>query len=728
MNEGFGRRQGFLLGRGFNAAALLLCLASGIVFVLTILALLVGADFESLEQSEVGLLPVDESVLWLLSCLPFFQKKELWLWASISFLFFIVFLALFGWSTFKREIAGGFGVYDKIKLAKSDRQDEAESDESGFSPTDIKNVTSLSSGQATDEALASLFLTACVTPREIYNCIDERLTPAGRCFEIESYVTFKIPYSFRKSPFVIPVLFHCRGAYPDSLTVTETSGSKVTVFNLTETFDYVEHVLSICLPGIREKGKLWSEITSFLEDSRSMSVAVIENRCVQAKNIVEAIDGISEFDRFREKKKIFERFIYLLVESYPICLRCVAGADIEHDVQDQGRTRLQYRASRARSSTVRVLYRAPLVDAEDVIGENRKALGHKRELIHKLLIRLGKRPNTFYYGLGNADRTQSYHFQSSGSPDTFCSMVALRCRAVEIAIGPGEESECGGSASIDEPQAEMAYIQNRLGQNSMSLSVKNGSGFHGWFIMHRFTPVVSTSHLVALLASFLSAVMLWVIMIGQANDAAASLVATMLVAVSSACVAWVLGRGSSARGSEKAPFLTALLIVLSSVLSLLSLVSNLSDNFVLACSVVMCFALLCSTCVALLVHSAARWRIVASFRRETAGQVSLVNGSDSTKARTRVRSGEEPAHVWSPGWIAIDGDRFVSTRLANGVFIRGSADTDFGTKWVLRAFVTEREDDGSLDGVCDRMGKRRLAKTPRLMKRLHSALRRCPPR
>lgn len=736
MKECLKQMKNLAMRRRFNVPMLIFSLVFGCYFALLVLGGVAGGNLS-------GLIYEWTSYLFGGSLSALFPGVPL----AISLALTLAFLSGFGISAYIREVDGGFDVYRKV-MAKV-KNDSAKGGETGPSAakdhipsaSEINNVIYASRSKkasigsqggdddvkASDEALASLFLTASITPREIYTCIDERLTTSDRYLGIESYITFRIPYNFQRSPFVIPAFFHYRGAYPDSLTVAEVSGDKVSILNLTESIDYMEWILDTCLPGIRENDKLWQRIEEFVADSCSMSKEVVRKRSKLAKELVEDTREYFKSEHYNKRLKVFEEFIYLLIESYPICLRCVAGPVDDDKVQDDYGCRLRYRANRARSATLRLCYRAPLVSTSSVVEENKKALGSYRKFWDKLRTFLGKRPNTFYYGLGSADRTQSYHFQASGAADlwdSYCSMVALRRRAASAPNVSVEGSSSSANAEfVDYPRAEMAFIQTRFGQSDLSLSVKNGSGFRGWYILFRLAPKMPASHMVALLASFLAGVMLWACLISVADFqkcSIAGLVVTILAAVCSSCVAWMFGRSGSARGSEKAPFLAALLILAASIVSLLFLASQPDVDWFLRCLMELIFALLCATCVAFLSYCFARFGIISSFRRGEVAQVSLTDENDPNDDDVKHSYGRGSGREWSAGWMTVDGDRYITERASEGVCIQ--EEEGVHPKWVLHAFVNERKPDE--EGAAKACLKQAISPLSRLKEAICSRVRR----
>lgn len=593
--------------------------------------------------------------------------------ASVLVVLFVAYLGF----TYCREVKQGFDVKGIIRARKG-----AVSDNYRF--PEMPSVGALREmlfdGEvASEDALASWFLTSCLTPKETYACIDERVETNARSLKVTSFISFKIPYNFRRSSFVIPAFFHRRGDYPDSLEVVGSSSDRIRLLNLEESFSYIKAVIARTLPDAKANRRLWRKIVEFIGGAESMTEGSVKARCERFADIETEIYRLScSFEKSFERKQLVIAFLSQLIEAYPICLCCKAADDKSVDVQNDGGSRLKYQASHLRAGEVTIVYRLPLVSVPGRWQEDENCLKKK-------LSGFIRRPNTIYYGLGNADRTQSYHFQAIGPADSFCTMLALRrveARVRKAGAAAGEAAK-GQSVIMGFPEAEMAYAQTRCGQRHLSLCAKNGSGFSNWFLMYRHAPRQDGLYRLAFIATVVIAAMIWVYMgciFGSSSPSktdanASAIIATLIAAAASIAVTWASRENRGARGGEVAPALASLLLSASAVFVMVSFATK-EEPFVNSL-VVVAFAVLASTCVIFCAREIA-WLVVrCAFKNEEEPSADLVTRGEPDKAT---------GLVWSPGWLAVDGNRYIDVRKGEGAIRAQNDKYDQNSRFVRDAF------------------------------------------
>lgn len=281
----------------------------------------------------------------------------------ISLFIILISFILYSCSMYTREIKYRYNMTNLI-CHRSEKRSEANT------PTDATKKLSFDSTETkpgdprpTELALATLFLTACVTPKEICTCIDERVKTDTRSLRVKSNISFKVPFNFQDSSVVVPVLFYRRCDFPDALSVTNLSGYDASCLNLRETIQYIADVVYVCLPELKEtrNENLSKRIRSFIEAGYSLSDADIEDREKEYSDICEAMGKTCGRDReLKARWQVVASFFELLVEGYPICLRCDTGSSKDWQLQYDEKHKLRYQASRARTVSVLLEYRIPL--------------------------------------------------------------------------------------------------------------------------------------------------------------------------------------------------------------------------------------------------------------------------------------------------------------------------------------------------------------------------------
>lgn len=578
--------------------------------------------------------------------------------------------------TYYREVKLGFDVEDVIRSRKRAGADDYRF---GVAPSvNALNKMLTDDGVASEDALTSWFLTACLTPQETYACIDERVETNTRSLKVTSFISFKIPYNFCQSSFVIPAFFHRRGDYPDSLDVVGSSSDRIRLLNLEESFGYVETVVARTLPEAKMNRRLWKEIVGFIGGAESMTAESVKTRCEHFADIEAEICKLKcSSKKSYERMELVIALLSQLIEAYPICLCCKAVDDELGNVQNDEDHRLRYRASHLRAGEVTVAYRLPLVS---IPGRWREGRGRFKKKFAGFI----RRPNTIYYGLGNADRAQSYHFQAIGPADSFCTVLALRRVEARVRKDEAASGDVSGEQSgvMGFPAAEMAYAQTRCGQRHLSLCAKNGRGFSNWFLMYRHAPRQDGVYRLASIASVVVAAMMWVYLdcvfeqppLSEGEDASAVIVA-LIAAVASIAAVWASKENQGARGGEVAPALASILVSVSAGLMILFLA--MEENLFVEGLVIVAFAVLASTCIVFGAREVAWFIVRRAFRREEEPSVNLI---------TEEEPDETMGRVWSPGWLAVDGNRYIDVRREKGVVRTQNARYEQNSRFVRDVF------------------------------------------
>lgn len=551
-----------------------------------------------------------------------------------------------------RKLKGGFDVGGMV------RRNPLSSVAEGHRDSDVNHLfddingclRSSSSSITWNEGLfidgASLFLLACIAPSKLYSCIDEKVRADTRSVFISAHITFSLPSNCLTGSFAIPIILPSRGHYPDSLALENANECSVSVMNLEQSFSYVWEVVKVCLPELFEDGKggfansnlaLIDKIRSFIADTRVANAYVVGKRNEE----LNGCDGIASQLRVivgsgQNAQKRASYVISLLekmVESYSICVSLVPRSF-------EGKSSFR-RQSFSVNPSLTFSYRLPLVVAHRrwVHNDGRNGVQGRVGLI--------RNNKTIYYGLGNADRTQSYHLQVVDRGDSFCSLCSLR------RIEPQCPAKRRGL-----PTAEMAFIQRLREQRHVSLAIKNGEGFSHWFLMFRHEPRFSVPYAVVLVASFLVLTAVTMGLFGAERESNEELQLTMALslvsALSAVVIAWVSKSGSRTRGDNFGPFAVAFFCFLASAQILLfcgGISFFLLDKRAIALSGGLLLA--ASLCVSARLTI---WHfIVFVLRREKDGVADILCDEDCREDDCR-------GMIWSAGWVAIDGNRYIDQR------------------------------------------------------------------
>lgn len=561
----------------------------------------------------------------------------------------VIFSIIYCWVVRKREIEAGFKMENIIK--EVDPADQTDAD--AASP-------SLAADLSPETALSSFFLTASVTPQEVFTRISEKITADTRALRTEREISIKVPANLKNQPFVIPLFFHRRGAYPDSLNVKDCSDGTVTTLNLQQSFDYVGEVLKSVFPS--SDAGLAKDIKTYIENADVITEDSIDERREELNKIEGRIDSLTEAPR--DLKLAIKQFLELLFESYPICARCEAGRSNSQDTKsDAPGNNLQNFVNRSMAITASISYRIPLVHTR----------GNRKGPIGTYL----SRPNTIFYNLGTADQTQSYHLQAVGPKDSYCSMLSLKSKLKEDEAGT-EGQETAEQKDPGFPQAEKAYTQKRCGQRHLSLSIKNGHGFSSWYIVYRHTPRFPDAHQFSLIAASITTCLLWahIVSIDSASSLGNTLsdgaIIAILTGVASFAVTWIVRENKSGgRGGEVGPAATAVLIVLATIVTCISLIFYETTYWLLQCAYMALFA----TTLLLSMRALTWYSIVLTFRKET---------ESSLKLACKEPDGEGHK-TWGPGWLAVDGNRHFAEHSKPELIEDGLKEYADNHRYVLKA-------------------------------------------
>ena len=125
-----------------------------------------------------------------------------------------------------------------------------------------------------EDHLASFFLTAAITPKNIFSAIDEKIYPCTRSLMVDTFASIKVPYTLQGDAFILPLFFCRRGDYPDSLAIKNATGGTVSYLNYEESIDYVIHVFKRFLPLLKKKGAqdLVSKLREYLSSTEVNSL------------------------------------------------------------------------------------------------------------------------------------------------------------------------------------------------------------------------------------------------------------------------------------------------------------------------------------------------------------------------------------------------------------------------------------------------------------------------
>lgn len=653
--------------------------------VLRLLVLLLGIISSALAVYTAAEIFCPKIVAWDVPLL-IAGSKEI---ASLIYLvLLLIFFSAYVFLSRKAEVDYGYGMQGIINPVSKSRDETKCSDE-----CTVRDINCLVFGDpsirvrpdgskvldTTELALATVFLTACLTPKEIFPVIDERIKTDTHSLRVDTKLSIKVPYNFQGHSIVIPVLFCRRDDYPDALSIEGLSECDITSMNLQESIDYISEIVTCCLPELKsdenkqlKKGVLHF-INSVQEISNPNSSGTKESRDKQLQAICTAFDGVTNkedcYPNARERAEVVKCFLRLLLGSYPICIRIGVKESVnERLIQKWDSHCLRYLACRARTEVIRVTYRMPLARVKPYWSERG---------VMRFVAWFVRRPNTIYYGLNNADRTQSYHLQAAGFENSFCSTASLKYFKPEEVPGRCGERFCSTTnlkyfkpnitqtnKNLPRPEAEIALSQTRCGQRHFWLCAKNGEGFSNWALMYRHMPRSFNSYHAALIASSLTAAMLWVLfgvffddgncLAPEGNNS--QIIIGLITILATIAMAYISREVKSTRGADSGPFVVASIVIAAAILSLLYaakdyLPSDVS-NFVQV-ALVVCFALLVACSIALLVRTFLWWMILSRFRNETEASVNLTepsagNQKGDIKLSARLASGWAASNCMHP--------------------------------------------------------------------------------
>ena len=169
--------------------------------------------------------------------------------------------------------------------------------------------------------------------------------------------------------------------------------------------------------------------------------------------------------RLKNRVRVLSQYLYLAAMKYPICIRCIPDHDFKNEALITKYTPLKYQAQATRVMGIYYRRRLSLIERDKKRSLPAKIFNFARSFFAKPM-------KTIYFGLENADRTESYHLQTSGPEDTYFTYAVFQ----RI---PG---------SFSSPTAEVAGAQCRCGQRHSRFVIKNGDDFSGWTLEYRFMP------------------------------------------------------------------------------------------------------------------------------------------------------------------------------------------------------------------------------------------------
>lgn len=365
-------------------------------------------------------------------------------------LVFLVSLTLYLVARAFRHSSGGFDLMGAIEKKYN------KANQIAITGTDLKRLNE-------DDRLASFFLTASLTPKNVFTSIEEHVSPRTRSLKADTFMSVKVPFNMEKA-FVLPLFFCERGNFPDSLRIKDASGGSVSYLNFEESVKYTTKVLANCFPRLKRTNTL-SRIENYLSgfDSCAQPQDLVQ-RTKELEAIKNAVLNLASSDKDRLRARIVIQYLYLVLKRYPVCIRCIQDEHSSNSVADIESSPLEYYAQLKRTIGIYYERRLSLVETMSDSLLSR---------VYYLLRAFFARPQeALFFGLENADRTQSYHLQTEGSEDTFLSALAFR----RI---PG---------SFKNPSAEVAGAQERCGQRHSRFVIKDGDGFSGWALMYKFYP------------------------------------------------------------------------------------------------------------------------------------------------------------------------------------------------------------------------------------------------
>ena len=459
-------------------------------------------------------------------------------------------------------------------------------------------------------------------------------------------MSVKVPFNMEKA-FVLPLFFCERGNFPDSLRIKDASGESVSYLNFEESVKYMTKVLANCFPWLKRTNTL-SRIENYLSGFDScMQPKDLVQRTKELEAIKKAVLNLANGDKDRLCARIVIQYLYLVLKRYPVCIRCISDEHPNNSVADIESSPLEYYAQLKRTIGIYYERRLSLVETMSDSLLSR---------VYYLLRAFFARPQeALFFGLENADRTQSYHLQTEGSEDTFLSALAFR----RI---PG---------SFKNPSAEVAGAQERCGQRHSRFVIKNGDGFSGWALMYKFYPRRMGLLNLASIAFATEGIAYWILMgsilsPSEGGGLPTEVLCALLFGLVSILLTWMAAYSrKNATQSDRLPIFTwavGIIIAIGSIVSLplcsdsttsgTSFVSSVASSFCLASLCVsLCFAIW--LVIEVLFRSALYW----SFTRRKRTVINLTSTSkDISRYRPKTTVYNEK---WGRGLRAVDSHTLV---------------------------------------------------------------------
>lgn len=521
------------------------------------------------------------------------------------------------------------------------------------------------SGDRRDLALSTLFLTALVSPQSVFASITDNITPRSRSLFVESEIDIRIPYNLRMSSFVVPILMHERDGLPDDLHVEALSDTIVSTLNLQETIDYLMKVAEVCFPYLADDAELRAGFLRFISDANDYSSESVDDdgnadtsgfarRASKASRYEVGNQRASDMEGLYQKycaklketgmgqekalriERLFLGVLDTLLFAYPICARvCSKAGTMEKDatVFDG----LCFDSSVERKAQIVVRRSYPLIKVEPAFTGC--------AALDRMLNCLCHRPMTLYYDLGDADRTQSYHFRTKGPEGTyfrFAGMKRLPDRKENVL------------------EADMAFLQRRHGQRHARFAVKDGFGFSGWSFMFRYDERSFTIFHMLLVVSLIPVLLFWLIfpeVVAPSSDqngmfSVVVTIAGALTVVASLAGAWVIDRRGAGQVYPVRPWLILFAIGAATITVFGCIVLTRGDGGgAQAYSIVPPYALLCTLSLASFAIIRLNYHVhtVLSGRSADAIQRSLIARGEEPDISC---DSSKPFETWSPGWHA----------------------------------------------------------------------------